>query len=433
MSEVDPGKEDAVYRAVSVARELDLNASDFSEREYETYRLLREHLPISRTEKMGGVGLFEDGQRAGWFVTRFDDVGYVFRHPELFSSKMGFEWIPQAVDPPEHTEYRKVLNPWFSQEALTPLEPRIRQFANELLDRMLEKREFDFVMEFSEPFPTIIFCELMGFPLEDYPKFMRWKDIFIHGMTKDKAEELGLGVFGEDGRLNKEALQQLMVATAQELYAYFGKLIEERRRSPTDDMVSKLVQATYAESRPLTDDELLRTLHLLMLGGLDTVTSTLGSIMVFLTEHPDKRREFVALMDDPMRVGLAVEELVRFTAIVSPARRVAQECSYRGLEMHEGDLVMLSTPSACRDESAFPEPDAVVFERHPNPHVGFAVGPHRCLGMHLARRELRIALQEIHSRMPDYALPPGRRPVLYGGGVKGVASLPLVVGAGTST
>jgi hypothetical protein len=163
-----------------------------------------------------------------------------------------------------------------------------------------------------------------------------------------------------------------------------------------------------------------------MLGGLDTVTSTLGFIMLFLAEHPQKRHEFIALMDDPMRVGPAIEELVRYTAIVSPARRITADCSYRGVSLHEGDLVMISTPSANRDETVFPNADEVLFDRHPNPHLGFAVGPHRCLGMHLARRELRIALREVHRRMPDYAIKPGARPQVYGGGVKGVSSLPLV-------
>ncbi len=426
MSDVDSGKEEGIYQAVSVARELDLNSADFPKKEFEIYRLLREHLPVARIE-MPGSGAFEEDAKLGWFLTRDEDVSYVFRQPEIFSSEMGFQWIPQGVDPPAHTEYRKILNPLFSQEALNPLEPHIREFATELLDKMLEKDEFDFVEEFAEPFPTIIFCQLMGFPLEDYPKFMRWTDIFIHSSTAGKAQDFGLEAVDEAGRPRPEAVRELMVATGQELYAYFGELIEERRRNPRADLVTELVQATYAGERPLADDELLKTLHLLMLAGLDTVTSALSFIMLFLAEHPEKRREFIELMDNPARVGPAVEELVRYTAIVSPARRVTQDCPYRGLQFHEGDVVMLSTPAANRDERVFEQPDEVIFDRHPNPHVGFAVGPHRCLGMHLARRELRIALQEFHRRVPDYAITPGEQPAIYGGGVKGVSSLRLVV------
>ena len=426
VDDIDPGKEEGLYQAISVARDLDINAADFPEREFEIYRLLREYLPIARIE-MPGAGILEENSRLGWLLARDEDVNYVFRQPELFSSKIGFDFIPQAVDPPEHTEYRKILNPIFSQDAMTPLEPRIQEFASELLDKMLPKGEFDFVREFGEPFPTIIFCQLMGFPLEDYPKFMRWTNVFIHSSTAGKAEEFGLKAADAEGRPEPEAVRELMVAAGQEVYAYFGELIEERRKNPGDDIVTELVQARYEGDRPLADDELLKILHLLMLAGLDTVTSSLSYIMLYLAEHLEKRREFIELMDDPARVGPAVEELVRYASIVSPARRVTEDCPYRGLQFHEGDVVMLSTPSANRDPRVFENPDEVVFDRHPNPHVGFGVGPHRCLGMHLARRELRIALQEIHRRMPDYTIAPGKKPQIYGGGVKGVTSLHLAV------
>ena len=201
MDDIDPGKEEGIYQAISLARELDLNAADFPEREFEIYRLLRESLPLARTE-MPGSGILEGESKLGWFLSRDEDVNYVFRQPELFSSKMGFDFIPQAVDPPEHTEYRKILNPIFSQDAMTPLEPHIQEFASELLDKMLTKDEFDFVKEFAEPFPTIIFCQLMGFPLEDYPKLMRWTNIFIHSSTAGKAEEFGLEAADEEGRRN---------------------------------------------------------------------------------------------------------------------------------------------------------------------------------------------------------------------------------------
>ncbi len=157
MSDIDSGKEEGIYQAVSVAGELDLNSADFPKKECEIYRLLREHLPVARTE-MPGSGVSEEDARLGWFLARDEDVSYVFPQPEIFSSEMGFQRIPQGVDPPAHTEYRNFLNPLFSQEALTPLELHIREFATELLDKMLEKDEFDFVKEFAEPFPTIICC-----------------------------------------------------------------------------------------------------------------------------------------------------------------------------------------------------------------------------------------------------------------------------------
>ncbi len=419
-------------RAVSAARELNIFSADFPEHEYETYRLLREYLPISRTEAGGTMG---QGQGA-WFFSTYEDVAYAFRTPELFSSQASQSairpWIPQAIDPPAHTEYRRILNPWFSPEAMAAMEPHIRDFAAELADKMLQKDEVDFVKEFAEPFPTIIFCELMGFPLEDHTKFMRWKDIMIHAGTAAKAKELGLEVFDEAGNLQSDLAMQARVSTALELYGYFARLIEDRRQNPQDDMITRLVEAKYDGQRPLTEEELEDTLLLLFMAGLDTVTSALSFIMIYFAEHPDRRHEFIRLMDDPSRMGPAVEELVRVHATVTPGRRVTEECPFKGAALHGNDSVMLSTPSANRDPLMFPDPDEVIFDRHPNPHVGFAIGPHRCLGMHLARRELRIALEEILRRMPDYHIKPGTTPLIYGGGVKGVGTLTLVKGNGPS-
>ena len=431
VSEVDPTKKEAVYQAASVASEFNLMAADFPEKEFDMYRLLREHQPICPQQGMGGEGILEDGANRSWFFSRYEDIVFALEHPELFSSATGLPFIPQAIDPPEHGEYRKIMNPWFTQQALTPLEPLLKELANDLLDKMLVTDEFDFVEKFSEPFPTIIFCQLMGFPMEDVPQMMRWKDLFIHGMRTGKAAELGIAT-DDEGRPQSGALREVLIQATQEVYAYFTKMIEERRRNPEDDLVSRMVQAGYAEDRPLTDQELLQTLHLFMLGGLDTVTGSLGLIMVFFATHPDKRQEVIELMDDPARVTAAIEELIRYAAIVSPGRRVTKDFTYRGLQFREGEFVILSTPSACRDESVFENPDEVVFDRHPNPHLSFVVGPHRCLGMQLARRELRIGLQEIHRRMPDYALQPGTKPGVYGGGIKGVDKLLLVVGKATS-
>lgn len=430
--------DESIYRAVSVARELDLSTDYFLEHEFEIYQLLREHLPISRTEARGYPG----GDRA-WFYAKYEDVSAAFRTPEIYSSQAGQQvirpWIPQAIDPPEHTEYRRLMNPWFSPEAMAALEPHIREFTNELLDTMLEKDSFDFIEEFAEPFPSIIFCELMGFPLEDHEQIMNWKETLMHGgsgckrgaeLARRKAEEMGVAEVNESGKLTSSALQQVRVATGLALYQYFDRLIEEHRKEPKDDLITRLIEARYAGERPLTQEELQDTMILLFMAGLDTVTSTLGFIMHYFAEHPDKRHEWIDIMDDTSKTGPAIEELVRFHAIVTPNRRVTEDCPYRGAQLRENDQVLLSTPSANRDPDVFPNPEELVFDRHPNPHVGFALGPHRCLGMHLARRELRIALQEIHRRMPDYVITSGDKPEIFGG-LKGVSYLPLTKAKGS--
>ena len=333
--------------------------------------------------------------------------------------------IPQAIDPPEHTEYRHILNPWFSQSSLAKLDQHIETFAIELLEKMLQSDEIDFIGDFADPFPTIIFCELVGFPVQDHTKLMRWKDVMVHAATAHVAERLGLWEPGDPRPLH-EVAHEARVTAAGELYAYFARLLDDRRRNPRDDMLTRLLDARYAGERPLTQEELEDILVMMLMAGLDTVTGALAFIVHFFAQHPDKRHEFIELMDDDARVGTAIEELLRLLSTVTSGRRVTQAVRVGDTELCPGDVLMLSTPAADRDPTVFAAPDEAIFDRHPNHHLAFAVGPHRCLGMHLARRELRIALREMHRRIPDYELAPDHDPEVFVGIVKGMHALRLV-------
>src|SRR5262245_53668606 len=161
------------------------------------------------------------------------------------------------------------------------------------------------------------------------------------------------------------------------------------------------------------------------MAGLDTVASALGLIVQYLAQDDAKRREFVALMEDPVRINPAIEELIRFHSFVLLPRRLTRELSYHGALFREQDQVLVPTQAANRDAEEFANPNEIDFARSPNRHLGFGLGPHRCLGIHLARRELRIGLQAFHRRLPEYRLDPARRAVAFAG-MKGLASLPLV-------
>ena len=418
--------------ALSAAREYDPYTSEWLEEEFETYALLREELPIARVESRGRT---ERGDTGGsWLLTRYDDCCAMLSDTDTFSSQASSyperPWIPQAIDPPAHTAYRRILNKWFTPDAMTAMEPHLEQFAGELLDKMLEKDEFDFVADFADPFPTVIFCELFGFPLEDYPQLMDWKNTLMHSsdghgrgraLALVKARELGIEL-DEDGEIPKDRLVDVWSSTGAALYEYFGKLLETRRQAPRQDMISWLIDAEYEGERPLTEEELLDTLFLMFMAGLDTVASALGLIVKTFAEQPDKRREFVALMDDSRRLMLAVEELVRYNAIVLLPRRVTRPVEFEGVRFHVEDQVSCPTMAANRDPEQFENPDEIIFDRVPNRHMGFGHGPHRCLGLHLARRELRIALVQLHRRLPDYELHPDHQPELFGG-MKGASSL----------
>lgn len=421
-------------RAAAAARDYDPSKAEFLEHEFETYDLLREHLPIARSEAPQGVGVA--GGNVGWVLTRYDDSCEVLRTPEDFSSQLSDypvrAWIPQAIDPPMHTGYRRMLNPWFTADAMTKLEPHLLEYAEKLVDEMLKEDTFDFVEKFADPFPTVIFCELAGFPAEDYGQIMDWKNTLMHAndghprgreLALARARQMGLEI-GEENDLAEVQLQ-VRTQVGVEIYAYLAEQLEAHRQQPGDDLITKLLEARYEGDRPLTEEELQDTLFLLFMAGLDTVASVFGLVVKTFAEQPDERREFVALLDDSRAVAEAVEELVRFHAIVTPPRRVTRDLVFQGAHFLENDTVSCATPSANRDPEAFDDPDELVFDRNPNRHMGFGLGPHRCLGIHLARRELRIGLQAFHRRLPDYRLHPERQPILFGG-MKGASSLWLV-------
>ena len=423
-------------RATEAARTLDLSSQDFLEHEFEIWDLLREQLPVAKT----GSAPMAQGVTGGWVVTRYDDVADVLRRPEDFSSQIGLypvrAWIPQAIDPPAHTGYRRLLNPWFTAELMQKLEPHLEQYASELADQMLAKDEFDFVADFADPFPTVIFCELAGFPRADYPQIMDWKNMLMHAndghsrghaLALAKGRALGIDIEGDGAGVTPEQFFKIRATVGMEIYAYLGKLLEQRRREPADDLITKLLTAKYEGERALTQEELEDTLFLLFMAGLDTVASVLGLIVKGFAEDPAKRREFVALMEDPVRVASAIEELVRYHAIVTMPRRATGAIGFGGEQFSENEIIACPSPAANRDPEHFPRPHELLFERSPNRHVGFGLGPHRCLGIHLARRELRVALQAFHRRLPDYRLHPTKQPELFGG-MKGASSVWLVKG-----
>ena len=419
-------------RALAAAQTFDGSKPDFLDHEFETYDLLREQLPIAKIQNV--PLLASTPGKGSYLLTRYDQVAEVLRNTDDFSSQIDAypvrPWIPQAVDPPEHTGYRRILNPMFTVDAMRGLESHIEEFAEELLDSMLERDEFDFIADFADPLPTVIFCELMGFPADDYNQIMDWKNTIMHAadghargraLAFERAREFGLEV-NEAGSMTPEDSLQVRARTAGEVYQYFGTLLEARRGEPRDDLISKLLAAQYEGERALSQEELEDTMFLLFMAGLDTVASVLGLVVRGFAEDDAKRREFVALIEDPKKLDPAVEELVRYHAIVTPPRRLTRDLVFHGVAMAENDVVACATPAANRDPEEYADRDELVFSRFPNRHAGFGMGPHRCLGIHLARRELRIGLRALHRRLPDYRLHPDRPPEVFGG-MKGVSSL----------
>jgi cytochrome P450 len=297
--------------------------------------------------------------------------------------------IPLGIDPPEHTQYRKLLDHLFSPKRMDTLQDGITARANEIIDEFIDAGEVNFTTDFAVPFPSSVFCELMGWPQSDRNMLIKLKnDCFQPGGGKVT---------------DPEEVAKIQRNGAREIYAYFSAAIEERKKNPSDDMVSGLLAADF-DGRPLKHDEILDICYTLVLGGLDTVTATLTQFWAFLAQNPDKRDR---IAKDPEVIPLAVEELLRW---VTPApylfRRAARDTELGGCPIAAGDFVIGSLAHANLDPDEFPDPFNVDFDRPAVRHITFGPGNHRCLGSHLARRELQIALREWHQRIPTYEIAP---------------------------
>jgi cytochrome P450 len=417
------------YRTAVAMPELDPYDPAFRERtEWDVYQGLRETAPVAWVP-----------QGKEWWFTGYEACRAAFQDWETFSNDLTlpegvgpllvaekFLGIPVYVDPPEHRQWKRLLDPLFAPNEMAALEDDIRGYAAELLDPLRDRTECDLVTEFAMPFPTMIFCRLMGLPVEDHAMVMWWKDAYLNGRSTYVAARCDPADRDANGVLGEKAVVELKRRALAETKAYLADIFEQRRHEPRDDLMTKFLTLRW-EGRPLTQDELLRISHNLFLGGLDTVTGVLSLVIRTLAERPADRQALIALMDDPRAFGIAVEELHRHQSIVPMPRRVTRTCPFSGVQLEENDIVALHTPSANRDPGRFEEPDTLRLDRHPNPHLGYGLGRHRCLGIHLARRELRIGLQELLSRFPAYRLAPDTTPEVNTGGLRGLFSLPVIL------
>jgi len=358
------------------------------------FKMLREHAPVLKVP--GGV-----------IISRKADIDEAFRRPEVFSSNADAlnignvrPLIPLQIDPPDHVRYRRLLDPLFAPKKMAALESRTAALVNRQIDRFVGRGECDLVPEFTIPLPSEVFLTMFGLPLEELETFLRMKD----------------GIIRPPGEPDEQAAHRR--ATADEMYAYFNTVLDARSVEPRDDILSGFLQV-----EDLTREEVLDICFLLMIAGLDTVTASLDCFFAYLAQHPSDRDQLVS---DPSLVPNAIEELFRWETPVTGVPRIAvQDMELGGTEVKAGDQVMVLLGAANTDDAEFPDADRVDFGREVNRHLAFGGGVHRCLGSHLARLELRVALREFHARIPDYRLAPGT--VLeYTSGIRSLASLPLV-------
>ncbi|WP_375482651.1 cytochrome P450 [uncultured Jatrophihabitans sp.] len=356
-----------------------------------------------------------DEAQGYWVLARNDLIVEALQHPETFSSVATvptmpdppFRWIPIMLDPPGHTKWRRLLGGWFSPGRTAKLETPVREMCTTLVDGLVDGGRCEFVADFAARFPTTIFLQIIGLPVSELSRFMAWEDKILHFDSETDPD-----------------YSQMMTAM-NEVTAMFSSLIAERRADPSrraDDIISASLD-WQIDGRPVSDDDVLSCLLLLFMAGLDTVASQLSFMLHHLATHDRDRR---ALVEDPNRIPGAVEEMLRAHAIVRVGRKVARDVDFHGCPMKAGDMVSMPLAFASRDEDVFQDATTVDIDRPSFANLAFGAGPHRCLGSHLARRELVVALEEWHRRIPEYQVTPGAQVLEHAGnGVYGVDSLPL--------
>jgi cytochrome P450 len=368
------------------------------------YRELLARCPVMRTEH---AGVYAFSMDANLEVNRRRDVLGNGGSPTPSNGQQR-PLLPLDLDGPEHTKWRRLLDPMLAPSAIAYLEPEIRRRANELIDTFAEDGRADLTRQFCEPLPCRVFLDLIGMPQDRLGEFLRFKNDVI----RPDAEE-------PEGRL------KISVAAGERMYGFLGEEFDRRiaSRERREDLIDKLMHARI-DGALLSRENLFDVCYLLMFAGLDTVTSSLSCILSWLAQHPDQRR---ALVSDPGLVPTAVEELMRVEAPVQGTHRYATaDFELGGVAVYKGERINVMWAGANLDGAAFEDPLEVDLGRQSNRHIAFASGFHRCLGSHLARQELRCAVDELHKRIPEYSVAPGDHPDYSYVGVRTVDRLPVV-------
>jgi cytochrome P450 len=358
--------------------------------------------------------LLNESPQPNWMITRYDDVRDALQRQDAFTNHVlsAFDGprpteprlLPQNLNGLEHTQYRQVLNSWFSPGGVRRIEPLARARCQAMLDELKPRGGCDLAVDFAMLYPTEVFLAMLGLPTEDGTYLLP----LVEGMFR--------GFFGGDAAE--------MAAVVVEIRAYYERILDDRLEHPGDvttDFVTHLMHARVG-GEPLSRDHTLTICMTIMAAGLDTTRSALGYIFEHLATHENDRRHLIA---HPEAIPEAVEEFVRLYAlIIQDGRLVADDVEIHGCPIARNDVLWLGLAQANRDPRRFPEPTEFRLGREFTKHLGFGAGAHRCLGAHLARAELAIVLEEWLVRIPEFRIASGAELRERGGQLR-LQSVPL--------
>jgi cytochrome P450 len=364
---------------------------------------LRAECPVVHTERFLGVYMpttYEAVKQIAYDTEHFSSRRVIVRtvRPEITQSAP-----PITSDPPEHKPAKQLLLPPFTPDAMKKLEPRVREICNELIDEFINDSKVDAAARYTKHIPVRAIAHMLGIPEKDSELFIKW----IH-------EILELGITDDDA----------LVRGVNEMSHYFAGHIEQRKKNPTNDLISTLMNARDKNGQPLSDMHVLGSLRLLLIAGIDTTWSAIGASLWHLAKTP---ADCERLLAEPALIPTAVEEFLRAYSPVTMAREVMKETTISGCPIKPGNMVLLSFPAANRDPAMFPDADKVIIDRKENRHAAFGLGIHRCVGSNLARMEMTVALEEWLKRIPDFRLDPAGEVTWSEGTVRGPRQLPLLL------
>ena len=336
-----------------------------------------------------------------WAVTKHEDIVLLSRQPKKFLLNPRLAVFPDfqpveaedahhllTMDPPQHGAYRRLVSSAFTPRAIRARAPEIERIAVELLDAIQDRSECDFVREVSAILPLAAIADILGLPRSDWDLMFRWTNEIVGSNDPEYTRE---GMTPED----------TSEAARVELFTYFMELVEERRKSPKEDIIS-VIGNSKLDGGELPVRELLSYFFLLVVAGNETTRNATSGGLLALIENPD---QFARLKADPSLIPTAVEEIVRWTTpVIQFCRTATEDCELRGQKIREGEAFCLFYASANRDEDIYEDPFAFRVDRHPNPHLGFGIGEHFCLGANLARLELQLMFKHIAARMQHVEL-----------------------------
>ena len=387
--------------------DFDIFSDEYTENPAPIWKELHSRCPVAHTERGGGL----------WMSTRYEDVRDLCAKPEVMSNRQvsvvplreGTDLLadyhtktlpPVSADPPEHTPLRRLILPFFSPKAVEKYRAFTQSLCNDLIDQFIDRGECDAAVEYAQQITPHVIGHLLGIDTSRSDEFTGHVSRFMEEGVKDP---------------------DLRAESMHAMQDYFAELIEQRRGAEGDDYVSQLMQAEV-DGKPMSNKLLVNYCVLLLVAGIDTTWSSLGSSLWHFATNPEDRRRLAA---DPCLFATAIEELLRYYAPVSVGRVAMEDIEVGDRTVRRGERMMLNFPAANRDASAFENADEFVIDRERNRHLSFGVGIHRCVGSNLARMEMDVALRTWFARIPEFELSNADGVTWAAGQIRGARNVPV--------